>query len=114
MNDSFLLGSTSPGIYVGIFAACIFFVIAVMQFWNLLTDHLFWAIFLVYLLFAIGWNFKLGLPYDLDLMLAPSLILMIVGLILSEKIPARFDQTQIKWLAAIGIVNSIISSAFTV
>ena len=66
----------------------------------------------IYFLFASLWNFKLGLPRDLDLLLVPSFILGIAGFILIGNTVHYPVQKFIPMLAGISVANSIIASGF--
>lgn len=113
MKDSVIFQSIASEFRVGILATTVFALIAYTHFGILIRDKLFIALIFIYVLFASFWNFKLGFPQDLDLLLAPSFILGIAGFVMIRNDRMPFDRNRLLFAGSgISVLNSIIASGF--
>jgi hypothetical protein len=112
LRDSISLGFYTSGLKLGVLVTFVFIVISYFQYGKILNHRMFLLFVSIYFLFASLWNFKLGLPRDLDLLLVPSFILGIAGFILIANNVHYPFQKFIPMLAGISVANSIIASGF--
>ena len=110
MEDSVLINT--PGGKIGLAATSIFLIVSILQFPKLSSTLTFKILIIIYFAFTTFWNFKLGLPTDLDLLLAPSYIFLITGLFILSRNPMTQDRTRIPFIAALGVVNSTFASFY--
>jgi hypothetical protein len=110
LEDSVLINT--PGGKVGLAATSVFLLISVLQFPKVFSIPTFKILIVTYFAFTTFWNFKLGLPNDLDLVLAPSYIFLFTVLFMLSRNPMTPDRTRLPFIAAIGVVNSTFASFF--